>query len=135
MFTDSPMTPQEEAADIAWENYAAAVTEFSRQVKAGEAHDRLRTQHEATMQAETRWKRAYAAITEPTPPTMQVESGRLTCEAFLLLSAIGAFVAFFLPGLGANFWPVVITFAVVAALGGWSFHFLSRLGSYLGGRL
>jgi hypothetical protein len=136
MLIDSPMTPQEEVATAAWDDYALAAQRA--QAAWGDSrytsNDRRRM-HERVIDAQARFADAYRLLHEPTPEPLRLESGRLYAEGVALLSLIGLFVVLFLPDLEEHFWPLMIAIAGIASLGGWTTHYCGRLGRHLGRRL
>jgi hypothetical protein len=137
MFTDSPMTPAEQRAFDLYENWVAEARMHARIVQDPKVTNVQRSAHAHRMlAADKAWQNAWKALlVEPTPEALRIESGRLTCEGLLLVSLVTGFVGLFLPDLLDSFWPLAVTFVVCAALGGWSVHFLGRLGRHLGKRL
>ncbi len=132
-YQHSPMMPAEDAATVAWNEYAEAA-QAAQAVWAdpattiGErsaAHQRAITAHEL-------FKSAFLA---PTPPNLTHDRNRLACEGAMLVIALAAFIGLFLPDLEATFWPLALTFAAVSLLGAWLHRFTSRLAAHLGRRL
>ncbi len=129
----TPVTSHEERLLDAWNDFADVRQAAERAMGDPTAPtDQRMSLHQQAVRAH---QRVVAIFTEPTPADLEDESRKLTCEAFVLISAVGAFVAFFLPGLEANFWPVLIAFLAAAGLGSWSTHFLGRLARHLGRRM
>jgi hypothetical protein len=64
-FADSPMTPAEESALVAWNTYAAAVESFRDLVQAHAGRHEMLRQHEKLIRAELKWKHAYCALLIP----------------------------------------------------------------------
>lgn len=136
MFADSPMTAAEEAVEIAFEALAAEQRHFAHlYATPGADPAALRKQIHRSIEAEKQFKAAFAALIAPTPPDLEQEAARLGAEGTALFIAVMAFVGLFLPDLRARFWSLAITFTTIAALGGWSVHYLGRLGQHIGRRM
>jgi len=135
-FQDSPMTPAEDAATIAWNEYAdaaqAARAAWDQPNVTMSARMRL---HGVAVDAHDRFADAYRLLSKPTPPDMTAERDSLAIEGVALLFALAAFVGLFLPDFQAEFWPIAFTFIVVALLGAWTYRFAGRLSRHLGRRL
>lgn len=117
----------------AWNDYA------DRATAAREAFDNPRLTlhqkmdvHKAAITAHQRFQTLFLA---PTPVDLADESRKLNVEGFALLALVLGFVGLFLPDMINSFWPLAITFVVCAALGGWSVHYLGRLGHHIGRRV
>lgn len=129
------MTPAQDAADFAFEALAAEQRHFSHLFATpGVDPKALREQLYRSIEAEKRFKALFAVLSDPTPPDLKQEAARLGAEGTALFIAVLAFAGLFLPNLLANFWPLAVAFAGVAALGGWSIHYLSRLRQHIGRR-
>ena len=136
MLTDAGSATQaEDAATIAWNDYAEAAqrARASWDVPGTTSADR-RWRYEHALEAHRRFEAAYRLLDQPTPPNKQHTRNRLACEGVLLVSALAAFVGLFLPDLEAHLWSLTLTFGAAGLLTAWSYRFTGRLAAQLGGR-
>ena len=116
----STLTPAEQDAQVAFEEYTGAVRL--------EVHleGQLTAVRCARAESWDRFSRLYAALDAPTPPDLMHERDQLACEGSLLAVAIAGFVGLVLP---ADPRPLVIA-GLVLPLGAWLFSFAHRLGRH-----
>ncbi len=124
--------PVDDAADIAFEQFSAEQVRLADLMRDPHVdRDVLRDQLSRAAAAERLFKDRFSGTGSPMVTLREREDGRLACEGVLLISLLVAFVGLFLPDLIATFWPLALTFAAVAGLGGWSVHFAGRLAAFL----
>lgn len=133
MFTDSPMTSHEDRLLDAWDDYADKRLAAEAAMSDPDLHATQRMAFHKL--AQDAYQRFMVVFGEPTPADLADESRKLTVEGFLLLALVAGFIGLFLPDLEEHFWPLALTFVAIAALGGWSVHYLGRLGRHIGRRM
>lgn len=125
--------PIDDAADIAFEQFSAEQVRLADLMRDPHVdRDLLRDQISRAAAAERVFKDRFSGTHLPAVAEHERAHGRLACEGVLLVSLLAAFVGLFLPDLIATFWPLALTFAAAAALGGWLVHFAGRLAAFLG---
>lgn len=137
MNTERAMTPAEQHGFDLYERFVDEARLHLRLIEDPKITNVQRSaQAQRMMKADKAWRDAWTAlILAPTPEQLRIESGRLFAEGLVLFTLVAGFVGLFLPDLLNSFWPLAITFVVCAALGGWSVHYLGRLGHHIGRRL
>lgn len=122
------LNPAEEAADLAWQDYAAS-SKLAQTVWSDprSTPDQKRGTFETALRAENRFKRLFALLDAPTPPDLIDERNHLVCEGAMLVAAIGGSLGLLAPAVVGDPGGIFLLGILAGELARWSYRFATKL--------